>query len=209
MKLNKKLYLNLLLLILTCCSALAQQVDKVIKTTIYKSYYSYTVKNPLYVTYTLSKGGGDCDRAKFSFKKCDEETASDDDYSGTGYDKGHLANAEDFAYDCKLDKETFCYYNCMPQTVKLNRGIWKKWETTVRKLSQKQPVFIIAGGIYGNKLLKEGRSVVVPDYCYKIVVDPPTHKIFYCLLFPNDDSGDVQELTLNQLKAKLPYPLVP
>lgn len=190
-------------------SAVAQQVDKVIKTSIYKSYYSYTVKNPLYVTYTLSKGGGDCNRAKFSFKKCGEDTATDQDYSGSGYDKGHLANAEDFAYDCTLDELTFCYYNAMPQTVKLNRGIWKKWETTIRNLSQKQSVFVIAGGIYGNKLLKEGRSVIVPDYCYKIVVDPPTHKILYCLLFPNDDSGEVQELTLTQLKAKLPYPLVP
>ncbi len=177
--------------------------------TAYKSYYSYQVKNPLYVTYTLSKGGGDCNRAAFSFKKCGEKTAGDADYSGTGYDKGHLANAEDFAYDCILDKETFCYYNCVPQTIKLNRGIWKQWETKVRALSQQQPVFVIAGAIYSDKLLKRGHSVIKPDYCYKIVVDPPTHHILYCLLFPNDDSGDVQELTLVELKAKLPYPLVP
>jgi len=191
------------------CSALAQQVDKVIQTSAYKSYYSYKVKNPLYVTYTLSKGGGDCDRDGFSFKKCDEKTAGDDDYSGTGYDKGHLANAEDFAYDCALDKETFCYYNCYPQTVKLNRGIWKQWETKLRELSQKKPIFIIAGGIYTDKLLKPGHTVVVPDYCYKVVVDPPTKKILYCLLFPNDDSGEVQKLSLTALKAKLAYALVP
>lgn len=195
--------------LLSAFSALAQQVDKVIQTSIYKSYYSYQVKNPLYVTYTLSKGGGDCDRAGFSFRKCDEKTAGDDDYSGTKYDKGHLANAEDFAYDCALDKETFCYYNCLPQTVKLNRGIWKKWENKLRKLSQSKAIFIIAGGIYSNRLLKQGHTVVVPDYCYKVVVDPQTHEILYCLLFPNDDSGVVQALSITELKAKLPYPLVP
>lgn len=209
MKLNKFL-VQFLILVFSYCAAFAQKkVDKIIKMSAYKSYYSYEVKNPLYVTYALSKGGGDCSRKGFSFRKCDEDTAGDEDYSGTGYDKGHMANAEDFAYDCKLDKETFCYYNCVPQTVKLNRGIWKQWETAVRKLSQTKPVFVIAGAIYSDKLLKPGGKVVKPDYCYKIVVDPTTHAIIYCLLFPNDDSGEVQELTLAQLKSKLPYPLVP
>jgi endonuclease G len=198
--------MNKLLLLLTfTLSALiskAQQVDTLIHMAAYKSYYSYQVKNPLYVTYTLSKGGGDCNRAKFSFKKCGIKTADDDD-------KGHLANAEDFAYNCSLDKETFCYYNCVPQTTKLNRGIWKTWETKVRKLSQSKPVFVIAGAIYTDQLLKEGHTVVKPDYCYKIIVDPPTGNILYCLLFPNDESGRVEALSLSALKAKLPYPLVP
>src|SRR5436853_110152 len=76
-----------------------QQVDTVIKTGIYKSYFCYSLKEPLYVTYTLYKGGGGCDRDEqgFNFKKCGVQTASDADYSGSGYDKGHLANAEDFA----------------------------------------------------------------------------------------------------------------
>ena len=199
----------LVLLTFSYLCLLAQQVDKVIQTSAYKSYYSFSVKNPLYVTYTLKNGGGDCNRASYSFKRCGEETANDEDYSGTGYDKGHLANAEDFAYNCSLDKETFCYYNCYPQTIKLNRGIWKQWETKIRKLSKIQAVFIIAGGIYSNHLLKPGHTVIVPDYCYKIVVDPPTQKILYCLLFPNDNSGAVQYLTLPELKAKLSYPLVP
>jgi endonuclease G len=199
----------LLLLLLSFLTSTGQKVDTLIKMSAYKSYYSYQVKNPLYVTYTLSKGGGDCNRNKFSFKNCGINTADDEDYSGTGYDKGHMANAEDFAYDCELDKETFCYYNCVPQTTKLNRGIWKTWETKVRKLSQSKPVFVIAGAIYTNQLLKYGHTVVKPDYCYKIVVDPPTGNIIYCLLFPNDKTGRVEELSLAQLKAKLVYPLVP
>lgn len=208
MKLQRIVYCSIAFVI-SGLSLFAQQVDTVIKTSIYKSYYSYQVKNPLYVTYTLSKGGGDCDRDGFRFEECGVNTATDEDYKGTGYDKGHLANAEDFAYNCTLDKETFCYYNCLPQTVRLNRGIWKKWETKIRKLSQQKPIFIIAGGKYSNKLLKSGHSVVVPDYCYKIVVDPPTGKILYCLWFPNDNSGSVEELNLADLKSRLAYPLVP
>jgi endonuclease G, mitochondrial len=50
---------------------------------------------------------------------------------------------------------------------------------------------------------------VVPDYCYKIVVDPPTGKILYSLWFRNDNSGSVEQITLADLKSRLSYPLVP
>ena len=44
------------------------KVDTIIKSDAYISYFSNVLKEPLYVTYTLSKGGGDCDRSKFKFK---------------------------------------------------------------------------------------------------------------------------------------------
>lgn len=201
----------LLILIFTCyLQSYAQIVDTVINTGVYKSYFSYSIREPLYVTYTLYKGGGNCDRAKegFRFKSCGIKTATDADYSGSGYDKGHLANAEDFAYDCDKDELTFCYYNCLPQTVKLNRGIWKTWEEKVRTLSQSKPLFIVAGAIYGNKTIGPDK-IGVPDYCYKIVLDSKTKNILYCLLFRNDDSKTVKEVSLSALKKMLSYSLVP
>lgn len=187
-----------------------QQVDTVINTGVYKSYFSYSIRQPLYVTYTLFKGGGDCDRNAegFSFKPCDVETASNEDYSHFGYDKGHLANAEDFAYDCGKEALTFCYYNCLPQTRRLNRGIWKTWEGKIRTLSQTTKLFVIAGGIYSDKTIGKNR-IGVPDECYKIVLNSSTKKVLYCLLFPNDNSRRVEEITLEVLKRKLHYPLVP
>lgn len=190
-------------------NAISQTMDKKVDMGNYKSYFSYAVKNPLYVTYTLKKGGGDCDRSHFHFNSCGVNTATDADYSHSGYDEGHLANAEDFAYDCALDKNTFCFFNCLPQTARLNRGIWKTWETKLREMSQTQSLFIIAGGIYSNKRIKPTSSVIVPDYCYKIVMNPTTKAVLYCLLFPNDQSGNVRQLELAELKTKLGYPLMP
>ena len=207
MKCSFALFAFLSLFVYTHCYA--QKTDTIIDMGNYKSYYSYTVKNPLYVTYRLSKGGGDCERSRFKFEACGINTATDADYEHSGFHKGHLANAEDFAYDCVLDEKTFCYFNCVPQTSKLNLGIWKVWETKLRKLSQKQPLFIVAGAIYSDKIIKLGTTVGVPDYCYKIVVNPRTLEIVYCLLFPNDNSNAVQEIDLATLKAKLGYPLVP
>lgn len=186
------------------------KTDTIINTGVYKSYFCYTVKEPLYVTYTLYKGGGECDRDKenFDFKKCGIKSASDKDYANSGYDKGHLVNAEDFAFDCKKEALTFCYYNCLPQTVALNRGIWKTWEEKIRDTSQTRTLFIIAGGIYGKKTIGKNK-IGVPDYCYKIVLDAKTKEILWCLLFPNDKSGKVREIPLADLKKKLGYPLMP
>lgn len=39
--------------------------------------------------------------------------ATDKDYLNSGYDAGHLANAEDFAFDRYKEEKTFRYYNCL------------------------------------------------------------------------------------------------
>jgi endonuclease G, mitochondrial len=193
-------------------SALYSQLkaDTIVNAGVYKSYFCYAIKEPLYVTYTLYKGGGDCDRKKegFNFKKCGIKSATADDYANSGYDKGHLVSAEDFAFDCQKEEMTFCYYNCLPQTVALNRGIWKTWEEKIRDGSQTRKLFIIAGGIYGSKIIGSNK-IGVPDYCYKIVLDAKTKKTIWCLLFPNDDSKIVQEIPLEALKKKLGYGLTP
>ena len=176
---------------------------------IYKSYFNYALKEPLYVTYALSKGGGDCNRNEnsFNFKPCAITTATEGDYKASGYDRGHLANAEDFAGNCDNEEKTFFYFNCVPQTVKLNRGIWKSWETKVRELSQTKDLFIIAGNIFSAKSLGKNH-IGVPDYCYKIVIDKKTKVVLYCLLFPNDNSRTYSDITLKQLKKKLGYHLI-
>ena len=182
-----------------------QKVDTIIKKDAYYSYYSYSVKNPLYVVYHLYQGGGDCSRKSMAFIS-DIGTATNNDYKKQGYDKGHLANAEDFAYDCDKEKSTFSYYNCQPQTPRLNRGIWKTWETCIRKESQTEHLEIICGGIFTNSTTI-GDALYVPRYCWKIVVNEENGAIIHCLIFPNDDSDSYQDISITDLKAKLNYPL--
>ena len=200
--------LSLLLLAVRFTVTAQIKTDTIINMGIYKSYFNYKLKEPLYVTYTLFKGGGDCSRNGMDFKKCGVKTASDRDYANSEFEKGHLANAEDFANDCESLKKTFCYYNCVPQTLELNRGIWKTWESNLRDQSQNQALFIIAGSIFKNKTLGVNK-IGVPDQCYKIVIDPRTKKILYCLIFPNDDSNKDTPITLAKLKKKLGYDLMP
>ncbi|MFD2148227.1 DNA/RNA non-specific endonuclease [Mucilaginibacter antarcticus] len=208
----KLLQLLAILIFLSSCQQQSvphdnQRVDSVINMGNYKSYYSYTLKDPLYVTYTLKQGGGDCERDNFDFKPDSTLTATSDDYRRSGYDRGHLANAEDFAYSCSLDKQTFSYYNCIPQTRKLNRGVWKVWESRIRELSQSHTLYITAGAIYTNRTLKAGHPVGVPDYCYKVVIDSATHMMVYSLIFPNDNSQQAWPIDTASLSNTVGYPL--
>jgi len=169
---------------------------------IYKANFSNTYHEPKYVSYYLYKGGGDCNRDKFSFKNDDNrlECATDQDYKGSHYDKGHLVNAEDFAFDCVKDELTFRYYNCLPQTTNLNRGIWKSKETEIREWSQKEKLYIVCGGFFGNK--KIGK-ITVPSYCWKVVQSVSTKKVLFCGWFSNTDKATLEEITVGELGKRL------
>lgn len=59
--------------------------------------------------------------------------AAHDDYSHSGFDRGHLCPAADRSSSTKLMKSTFVMTNVAPQTPALNRGAWKKIEDACRK----------------------------------------------------------------------------
>lgn len=180
--------------------AIAAQI--IVDKGIYKANFSNTLRQPRYVSYTLYKGGGDCNRDSFDFKNDDPrlQTAVPKDYEGSGYDQGHLANAEDFAFDCVKDELTFRYYNCLPQTVNLNRGKWKSNETMIRKWSQKEKLYIVCGGFFGSKMIG---NVSVPDYCWKVVQSTVTKKVLFCGWFSNTSPAKLDSLTVEALEKKL------
>lgn len=174
----------------------------IINNGVYKVNFSNTLRQPRYVSYTLHKGGGDCDRSSFSFTNDNDKakTANDNDYADSGYDKGHLANAEDFAFDCTKDELTFRYYNCLPQTANLNRGLWKRNETDIRKWSQKEKLYIICGGYFSNRKMNNTR---VPSYCWKVVQSVKTKKVLFCGWFSNTNQATLDTLSVADLEKKL------
>lgn len=194
-----KTTLLLLVYLLTVSCTFAQII---VKNAAYKANFSNEFHQPRYVSYTLYKGGGNCPRDGFSFKCGDDRLlcATDAEYSGTGYDKGHLVNAEDFAFDCKKDELTFRYYNCLPQTANLNRGKWKANETLIRKWSQTQKLYIVCGGFFGSK--KMG-STTVPSYCWKVVQSVKTKEVLYCGWFTNSKTATEEEISVTELGKRL------
>lgn len=97
------------------------------------------------------------------------------DYSRSGYDRGHLAPAGDFKYDQILTYETFYMSNMSPQKPELNQGIWNDMEIKIRDwAAERGDLVIVTGPVLKSGLEKIGRSndVSVPEQYYKIVFDP-------------------------------------
>lgn len=199
-----KHYLISLLFLIISIFSYAQTIhtyDYVINMKYYKSYYSKTIKGPSFVIYKLYKGGGDASRASYKFKGYKDLPYFN--YNKSGYDRGHLVPAEDFADSNIRLKSTFYYINCVPQTPNLNRGQWKRYETEIRKLSQSDSLLIICGGCdylrYGSE-----NDRLIPTNCFKIVYDIKTKKCIYSILFSNKGTTTTVK-NENKLKQKMGF----
>lgn len=94
------------------------------------------------------------------------------DYSGSGYDRGHLVASADRFGDAALNEQTFYMTNVVPQTKDLNQFPWNKLEIYTRTLVRKgYDVYVIAG-VLGDKG-KIKKRVTVPAACWKILYIVP------------------------------------
>lgn len=104
-------------------------------------------------------------------------SASLADYKGSGYDRGHLSPAADFAFDKSAMSETFYMSNMSPQAGGLNRGIWKDLEATVRNWAAEfGRVYVVSGPVLekpAENYESIGKDKVsVPQYYYKALLAP-------------------------------------
>lgn len=182
------------------------KVDTTIINEAYTSYVNKELGQALYVKYKLYKGGGKCPRATNWVNDTKLKLVDENQYKGTLYDKGHLANAEDFAYDCHLDSLTFRDYNRLPQTRKLNRGIWKTTETKIRKMSQIDSLIVYSGGYWGTpNIVVNGMKV--PSICWKVVYSLSQKKVVICSIYYNNDKPVKTDTSLEKLELMLGYSL--
>jgi endonuclease G len=96
-----------------------------------------------------------------------------DDYTGSGYDRGHLAPSADRTATQKDNEATFILTNILPQAPDNNRNTWENLESFSRDLVEKGHVlYIIAGGDCVNGTIAKGK-IAVPRYTWMIIVVMP------------------------------------
>lgn len=145
--------------------------------------YDAPVKIPVYVAYTLlpqnALGCFPRTNAFVADQSLGGTGARPDDYTGTGYDKGHASPDGDLSWTQQVEYESFLMTNMYPQHGSLNRGIWKLLETSVRgwAVQLNQPFTIYVGALYGAGDLTIGNGVIVPHGYYKIVINNTTKEI--------------------------------
>ena len=107
------------------------------------------------------------------------------DYTGSGFDRGHLCPSADRSSSSEGNSQTFYMTNMIPQTPDLNRNVWNDFETYSRDLVKRGKVDLyIVAGCYGEK----GRlkmKITVPTNCWKLIVAVP----------PGADSSAINENT--------------
>lgn len=96
------------------------------------------------------------------------------DYTGSGFDRGHLCPSADRSASDELNSQTFLMTNIIPQTGDLNRNAWREFEEYSRKLVERGNVDLyVISGVYGEgKKLK--KKVTVPTNVWKVIVAVPS-----------------------------------
>ncbi|MFM7710282.1 MAG: DNA/RNA non-specific endonuclease [Ferruginibacter sp.] len=99
-------------------------------------------------------------------------SASDIDYKGSGFDRGHLAPAADMGWSAESMIASFYYSNMSPQLPGFNRGIWKSLEELIRTWArQYTAIQVVTGPVLEKDLPTIGiHQVRVPRYYYKVIL---------------------------------------
>ena len=98
-------------------------------------------------------------------------TAMNEDYTRSGYDRGHLAPAGDMKWSAKAMRESFYLSNICPQKPKLNRGIWKDLEEQCRLWAlDNGSLLIVTGPVITGDMKRLGKNkVAIPKSFYKVL----------------------------------------
>lgn len=97
----------------------------------------------------------------------------DTDYSGSGYDRGHMTPSGDRTRSVLDNSATFLMTNIIPQLAANNQGPWNDFENYCRSLvSQGNELYIFSGGAGVAGTISQGR-IVVPQVTWKVVLVLP------------------------------------
>ncbi|MBK8969703.1 MAG: DNA/RNA non-specific endonuclease [Lewinellaceae bacterium] len=118
------------------------------------------------------------------------ESATPNDYRGSGYDRGHLVPAADMAFNDLAMNETFFMSNMSPQVRGFNGGVWRELEECTRDWARQfEKLYVVTGPILSRRALGQiGFSkVTVPPGYFKVLLAPDQHRAIAFVL-PNEIS---------------------
>ena len=177
---------------------LKDRSEKILKRSNYTISYNRNWNQPNWVAWELNKN-----ETRGRNNRNEEFTADPDlaeayqvesyDYSGSGYDRGHMCPAGDNHFDAKAMNESFYMSNICPQNHELNAGKWNDLEIACRKWANRyQQLFIVCGPIIdkrnGKRIGKE-HEIIVPEKFFKVILitsTKPARAIGY--IFENNGS---------------------
>ena len=147
----------------------------------YVAGYSESMRNPLWVTYRifdvpkLEQRLIGPRQSRFGVDSRTQAQVSHNDYTHSGYDRGHMAPNYGIAtrYGREAQLETFLMSNVIPQNPVVNRHLWKDLEMRVAKRYGRYfgEVWVVTGPVFQGEIKKLDSGIPAPSAYYKIIVD--------------------------------------
>lgn len=178
---------------------LAKRKEQIIRHEGYTVSYNSDYKIANWVAYELTSDEAKSKKAERSNKFVPDPqvkgaTAENEDYTRTGFDRGHLAPAGDMKWSVRAMRESFYLSNICPQKPGLNRGIWKQLEEQSRLWAlDNGAVWIVTGPVLSGELKRLGKNGVgVPVSFYKVICTVTDNKFdAIAFLLDNRDYDNV------------------
>ena len=181
----------------------------------YTVCYSEEHEQPFWVAYELTKTELELPsrKRKSSFKEDPmviTESASHDDYTNTGYDRGHISRAEYNKRSKTSYKESYYMSNVSPQIgVNFNRvgGDWYNLEELEKKIATNSgSIYAVSGPIFNDNLevIGDETAVTVPGYFFKAFLShDKTQAIAFILKHDNIDVTSLWDcaVTIDKLEG--------
>lgn len=198
-----------------------QTADTILTYTGFVINYNTQRLIPNWVAYELTAEelDGDVPRAKGFSMDLDYKglQAMREDYSNTGWDKGHMAPSADMKWSQTAMSESFYLTNVCPQNPDLNGRDWHTLENRVRDWARQYGrVWVVCGPLvqdnhYGT--IGE-RQVTVPDGFFKAVLRQESDGTFRAITFIFENISIRQPLkdaviTVDDLEVLTGYDLFP
>jgi len=95
------------------------------------------------------------------------------DYSGSGYDRGHMTPSGDRTSSIANNSATFLMTNIIPQAPDNNQQSWASLESYCRTLATSGSEMYIVSGGQGVSGYIAGGNVAVPTYTWKVIMVLP------------------------------------
>lgn len=115
----------------------------------------------------------------------ESQAVTTQDYSGSGWDRGHMCPAADNRWHWRAMQESFYMTNICPQHHELNRGDWRELEEACRRWAEETgSIYICCGPIFysrgPHRAIGREHRIDVPDAFFKVVLcsaSQPPHGI--------------------------------
>lgn len=148
--------------------------EDIVKHLGYTASYNHTTLCPNWVAWELTAEEADGQQdGQYSFSRdpdVDFPKASREDYSHSGWDKGHMAPRADMKWSAKALEESYYFTNVCPQDHEMNSQSWRKIEELTRRLARRYGlVYVVCGPLYSEH--RHGTigeaGIQVPDAFFK------------------------------------------